>query len=144
MLNPEVCEAILRDHYRNPRHRGVCESGDEGHTENPVCGDLVKISVATEQGRISCARFEGAGCAVSQAGVSLVLSMVQGLAVEEATRKAERFLALMESGAADPEAYHDEFSDAAVLFSLGRFPARMVCGTLGARLLMDLLRKQQG
>jgi nitrogen fixation NifU-like protein len=147
MLTPEVCEAVLRDHYRNPRHRGVCEGAAQREkVENPACGDLVtlSLSLSTEPERaITCARFEGAGCAASQAGTSLILSMLQGLKAEEATRLLDRFCEAMASGSADPEAYHEEFGDAGALLSLARFPARVVCATLAARLLRTMLAEQR-
>lgn len=142
MLTPEVCEAILRDHYRAPRHRGVCEGAQPETVENPACGDIVKVSLALsgpEQG-ISCARFEGSGCAASQAGASLVLGMVQGKPAAEACRLLERFCQIMESGTVDPELHFEEFEDAGALFSLARFPARVVCATLAARLMIRILR----
>lgn len=143
MLTPEVCEAVLRDHYRKPRHRGVCEGAARpGRVENPACGDVVTLTLclsSESEPAITCARFEGAGCAASQAGTSLVLSMVQGLKAGEASRLLERFCELMASGAADPEAHHEEFGDAGALLSLARFPARVVCATLAARLLRTML-----
>ncbi|HSI62848.1 MAG TPA: iron-sulfur cluster assembly scaffold protein [Candidatus Saccharimonadia bacterium] len=146
MLTPEICEAILRDHYRKPRHRGTCEGGPAERVENPACGDVVTVSLALSpsgggQNTITCARFEGAGCAASQAGASLVLSMVQGMQAPEGALLLERFCQVMESGVADPEKHHEEFGDAGALVSLARFPARVVCATLGARLAIRMLRK---
>jgi nitrogen fixation NifU-like protein len=146
MLTPEICEAILRDHYRKPRHRGACEGGHADTVENPACGDVVKLSLSLSEMEtgsspgITCARFEGAGCAASQAGASLVLAMVQGRSAEEAGQVLEQFCTVMESSAADPEEYHGAFGDAGALLSLARFPARVVCATLGARLLIRMLR----
>jgi nitrogen fixation NifU-like protein len=146
MLTPEVCEAVLRDHYRKPRHRGVCEGAlQRERVENPACGDVVTLTLclcSEPEPAITCARFEGAGCAASQAGASLVLSMVQGLKVEEASRLLDRFCEVMGSGSADPEAYHEEFGDAGALLSLARFPARVVCATLTAQLLRAVLAEQ--
>jgi nitrogen fixation NifU-like protein len=145
MLTPEVCEAILRDHYRKPRHRGVCEGAQRETVENPACGDIVTLSLVVsgpEQG-ISCARFEGAGCAASQAGASLVLDMVQGKPAAEAGHLLERFCEVMDSGEADPELHFEEFGNVGALFSLARFPGRVVCATLAARLMIRILRVSQ-
>jgi nitrogen fixation NifU-like protein len=142
MLTPEVCEAILRDHYRKPRHRGVCEGAQPETVENPACGDIVTVSLAFTgpEHAITCARFEGAGCAASQAGASLVLGLVQGRPASEASHLMERFCEIMGSGAADPELHFEEYGDAGALFSLARFPARVVCATLAARLMIRILR----
>jgi nitrogen fixation NifU-like protein len=142
MLTPEVCEAILRDHYRKPRHRGRCEGAQPETVENPACGDIVTLSLSLSgpEHAISCARFEGAGCAASQAGASLVLGLVQGRPAAGACDLLERFCEVMEAGTIDPELHFEEFGDAGALFSLARFPARVVCATLAARLVIRILR----
>lgn len=154
MLTPEICEAVLRDHYRKPRHRGVCDGAAPERAENPACGDIVSLSLTlsgaepapesefTTGALITCARFEGAGCAASQAGASLALGMVQGRPATEAIRTLEHFCQLMESGSVDPELHYEEFGDAGALLSLARFPARVVCATLAARLMIRILRAQ--
>ncbi len=136
MFTAEVCEAILRDHYRKPRHRGACDGGGRATEENPLCGDVVTVTAKIEEGLVACARFEGAGCAVSQAGASLVLGLVQARPWSETEPKVRRLIALLESGTADPEAFEEEFAEAAALLSLAKFPARVVCATLGARALL--------
>ncbi|RBP35855.1 nitrogen fixation NifU-like protein [Roseimicrobium gellanilyticum] len=142
MLTPEVCEAILRDHYRNPRHRGACEGAQPETVENPACGDIVTLSLAVSgpERSVICARFVGAGCAASQAGASLVLGMVQGKPATQATHLLEHFCSVMESGTVDPELHFEEFGDTGALLSLARFPARVVCATLAARQMIRMLR----
>lgn len=144
MLTPEICEAILRDHYRKPRHRGVCEGGRRGEAENPACGDIVKLSLTVDDGggRIACARFEGSGCAASQAAASLVLGQVQGLAVAEARQRLARLRELMHDPGVDPAMLDEEFGEAAAIFSFARLPARVVCATLAVSLLDRMLAEQ--
>lgn len=140
-LTPEICEAILRDHFRKPRHRGICEGGCSADIENPSCGDQLHISWGRDldvQLPLD-ARFEGAGCAASQAGASLILSHIHALTPAEAKVSLERFCQLMESGDRDPSGYFEEYGEAAALFVFGNNPARVQCATLGARLLLKML-----
>lgn len=142
MLTPEICEAILRDHYRKPRHTGVCEGSLVRTADNPACGDMVRVSLKKEvtgEG-IECVRFEGAGCAASQAGASLILGLVHGLPALEALRRIEDFCTVMKRGDADPAAHFAEFGEAAALLVFATIPARLTCATLAARLLAEMLR----
>ena len=83
--DPEVCQAILLDYYRNPRCAGTCDSATHAaEATNPACGDIVKLSFQIENDRILEARFTGAGCAVSQASASLLVEQLQGKTLTEA------------------------------------------------------------
>ena len=65
--DPEVCQAILMDYYKNPHCSGVCEpTTHAAEATNRACGDIVKLSFQIEDDYIIQARTTGAGCAVSQ------------------------------------------------------------------------------
>jgi len=73
-------ENIL-DHYKNPRGHGIIEDADaEAEGMNPLCGDEVTISVAlADDGEtIDEVKFEGRGCAISQAATSMLTEIVTG------------------------------------------------------------------
>ena len=74
----------IMDHYRNPRHRGRLDAPTVSHEElNPLCGDMIHMDLAIEGGRLADARFDGQGCAISQAAASMLLEEVVGKEVEE-------------------------------------------------------------
>ena len=74
----------IMDHYRNPRHKGRLDAPTASHEElNPLCGDLIHIDLAIEGGRLADARFDGRGCAVSQAAASMLLEEVVGKELDE-------------------------------------------------------------
>jgi NifU-like protein involved in Fe-S cluster formation len=139
-LTPEICEAILRDHFRKPRHQGICEGGFGADIENPACGDQLHISwkLDTNERQALNVCFEGAGCAASQAGASLILSHVSPLSPEMARVSLERFCHLMESGGENPAERFEEYWEAAALFLFSSNPARVQCATLAARLLIRM------
>jgi nitrogen fixation NifU-like protein len=78
-------ENIL-DHYRNPRNKGHLENPTHSHEEhNPLCGDVLHIDLhVNDEDVIEEVRFEGQGCAISQASASMLTEMVQGKTLEEA------------------------------------------------------------
>ena len=73
-------ENIL-DHYKNPRNYGSMEEPDAtAKGQNPLCGDEVTISLkfAGDGETIEDIRFEGRGCAISQAATSMLTDIVKG------------------------------------------------------------------
>lgn len=72
-------EDIL-EHYKNPENFGSVDPHTFKHQgENPLCGDLLEISVRLdEDGNVEQARFEGQGCAISQAATDILLSRIGG------------------------------------------------------------------
>jgi nitrogen fixation NifU-like protein len=78
-------ENIL-DHYRNPRNKGQLEDPTHTHEEdNPLCGDVIQIDLHVNDGDvIEQVRFDGHGCAISQASASMLTELIQDKTLEEA------------------------------------------------------------
>ncbi len=78
-------ENIL-DHYRNPRNKGRLEHPTHMNEEhNPLCGDVIRIDLhVNEDNIIDQVRFDGRGCAISQASASMLTEMIQGKTLDEA------------------------------------------------------------
>lgn len=73
------------DHFSNPRNVGEIEEPDGvGEVGNPVCGDMMKITIKVEDDRISDVKFKTFGCGAAIATSSMVTEMVKGTTVEEA------------------------------------------------------------
>ena len=80
---------VILDHYKNPRGHGAMESPDAtAEGLNPLCGDEVTISVAlADDGEtIDEVKFEGRGCAISQAATSMLTELVVGRDAAEVAR----------------------------------------------------------
>jgi nitrogen fixation NifU-like protein len=78
-------EQIL-DHYKHPRNKGPLPGARmEARDTNPLCGDEVILRMKVDGShRISDVRFEGQGCAISQASASMLTTIVKGKTVPEA------------------------------------------------------------
>jgi nitrogen fixation NifU-like protein len=75
----------LLDHFENPRHVGeVVDANALAETENPVCGDVLRLTLRVVAGRISEARFKAKGCVPVMACASALTELVWGRTVEEA------------------------------------------------------------
>ena len=79
-------EAVL-DHFQNPRNAGTLDAATvKVSVENPVCGDILELSVRMEAGRIAEARFRTRGCVTALACSSLLTEMLSGKTPAEARK----------------------------------------------------------
>ena len=77
-------EELILEHWRNPRNKGSLENPDIDVVEaNPLCGDVVRLQLSVKEGTVKDVRFEGQGCAISQAAASLLTEMIKGKTVSE-------------------------------------------------------------
>ena len=75
----------LLDHFENPRNAGDLSDADATvEIENPVCGDVIRLSVKFVAGRIAQIRFKAKGCVPAMACGSALTEMVVGKTAEEA------------------------------------------------------------
>jgi len=82
-------ERVL-DHFQNPRNAGDVEGADAvAEVENPACGDVLRLSLKTNAGRITEIRFKAKGCVPSMACASALTQLVAGQTVDE-TRSLNR------------------------------------------------------
>lgn len=74
----------LLDHYRNPRNKHPMGNATVTHSElNPACGDNLKVHLHIENDVIQELSWEGEGCAVSQAAMSMLSEELIGKTIEE-------------------------------------------------------------
>jgi nitrogen fixation NifU-like protein len=69
----------ILDHFEHPRNAGLLDGATATiSVENPVCGDILELSVRMESGRIAEARFRTRGCVTSIACSSLLTEILRG------------------------------------------------------------------
>jgi nitrogen fixation protein NifU and related proteins len=131
-------QELILEHYKRPRNRGSMEQPDaDVHMNNPTCGDEVRLQLRLRDGTIEDAKFEGVGCSISQASISMMTQLVKGRSREEALRLGRRFTAMMHG---DAEAARDrELGDLRALAGVAKFPPRVKCALLGWNALDEAL-----
>lgn len=80
----DIYREHILDHYRHPRNQGTLDDADIScELDNPVCGDVVRLDIRLEDGRVCQARFSGRGCVISMASASMLTEEILGKTVEE-------------------------------------------------------------
>jgi nitrogen fixation NifU-like protein len=82
--------AQLLDHFQNPRNAGDVPDADAvAEIENPACGDVLRLSLKVDSGRVAEIRFKAKGCVPSMACASALTELVAGQTLDE-TRALRR------------------------------------------------------
>ena len=127
----ELYQEVILDHSRHPRHFGVLDNAThkaEGH--NPLCGDRVTVTLALDsEGRVADIKFQGKGCAISQASASMMTELLAGRTIEEAEKLMSGFLHLVK-GEEARDLSPDDREHLDVMSGISEFPMRVKCATL--------------
>jgi nitrogen fixation NifU-like protein len=127
----ELYQEVILDHSRHPRHYGTLDGHShkaEGY--NPLCGDRVTVYLQLDDdGRVADIRFEGKGCAISQASASMMTDMLKGRTAEDADKLMQGFLHLVK-GEDSSDLSEDDRERLEVMGGISEFPMRVKCATL--------------
>ncbi len=133
----DLYQEIILTRYKEPRRRGRIEAPDRtAGGNNPSCGDRIELYLKFDGDRIAAVRYQGEGCAVSQASADLMAEAVEGKTAAEARELAKKFKAMVVEGA--PPA--PELGDLAALSGVAKLPSRVKCATLAWHALEEALR----
>jgi nitrogen fixation protein NifU and related proteins len=73
------------DHFEHPRNSGLLDHPDASvQVENPVCGDVLRLSAIIVDGRISGIKFLSQGCVPAIACGSAVSELAKGKTIAQA------------------------------------------------------------
>lgn len=73
------------DHFEHPRNVGeLPDAHAEARVEHPVCGDIMKLAIKVEDGRIVQVRYRTRGCVASIAAGSCLTEMIEGKSLQQA------------------------------------------------------------
>lgn len=83
-MEDELYRDNILDHYKHPRNAGRLEDATfRARVLNPSCGDSIELFLKVEADSVTAVRFEGRGCAVSQASISMLTERITGRPLAE-------------------------------------------------------------
>jgi len=115
-MSSDIYKDIILDYYRNPRNFGELKEPDvRAKDSNPLCGDIIEMQLKISDGRVSDIRFQGKGCAISQASASMLTEVVKGKTLDEVKAMGK--------------------TDVLELLGIDPGPTRIKCALLGLKVL---------
>ena len=123
-------QEVILDHYKRPQHKGLTATYDaQVHHVNPSCGDEITLNVTLDGDKVAAITWDGVGCSISQASVSILSDLLLGKSISEAEHILNNFTELMQSKGT--MVGDDEIlEDAVAMAGVSKFPARIKCALL--------------
>jgi len=132
---------LIMEHNKNKlnrRHLDHADHIEKGH--NPSCGDEIYLEIKYNKDVIEDLSFTGSGCAISQASTSMMIDLLKGKTISEASNLTEIFLGMIKREITS-ESELEELEDAAVLQNISNMPARVKCAVLAWHTLKASIEK---
>ncbi|MBM3886506.1 iron-sulfur cluster assembly scaffold protein [Candidatus Dependentiae bacterium] len=108
----------LIEHYKKSPHRKVITNPSTFYGElNPSCGDKIEVMLVINNNVITDIGFQGSGCVISQAAISMLCDTVLGKNIDAALKLG-----------------HDEVLQ---LINIELGPVRSKCALLGLQVLQQ-------
>ncbi len=128
----ELYQDIILDHGRHPRNFGKLDPASHyAHGHNPLCGDTVTVYLDIVDGRVSAARFDGRGCAISTASASLMSEVITGKTLAEVDALFGDFQARATGhDTTAPDGLDEEVERLEPLIGVRAYPTRIKCAVL--------------
>ncbi len=84
-MSDELYDDHILDHFESPYHKGHLACPTCSHSDrNPICGDQVTLELEVDENQqVRNAYFDGSGCAISQAGASILCEAIEGKSLDE-------------------------------------------------------------
>jgi len=139
----QLYQQVILDHSHERHGQGALTDPDAiSHQVNPTCGDEVELGVCIQDGRVVAVGWEGDGCSISQASISIMHDLVNGADLTTVARLEKDFDILMHSrGRGVDDAVLDALEDGAAFEGVSKYPNRVKCALLGWMALKDALAK---
>ena len=137
----DLYQEVIFDHNRNPRNfRVMADANRQVEGFNPLCGDRLTLYLKIADNVIQDASFQGSGCAISTASVSLMTEIIKGKTEAEAETLFRQFHQIT-TGKSE-EIQLEAIGKLAVLAGVREYPARVKCATLAWHTLDAALKNE--
>ena len=124
----DLYQEVILDHNRRPRNfHALAGASHRAEGFNPLCGDRLTLYLSVNEGVITEAAFEGAGCAISKASASMMTETLKGKTLAEADALFQRFHRMVTT---PPDQPVEDMGKLSSLAGVREFPVRVKCASL--------------
>jgi nitrogen fixation protein NifU and related proteins len=124
----DLYQEVILDHNRRPRNfHALADASHRAEGYNPLCGDRLTLYLSVNEGVITEAAFEGAGCAISKASASMMTETLKGKTLAEADALFQRFHRMVTT---PPDQPVEDMGKLSSLAGVREFPIRVKCASL--------------
>ena len=93
LYRENILEHYKRPHSWSPPEPELARVDFQFHDLNPLCGDELTVKLAVDgEERIEDVRFEGHGCAISQAAASMASDEIKGMRLADVLKLDRSFV----------------------------------------------------
>ena len=138
----DLYQQVILDHSKRKVGSGnVTGFETTSFQVNPTCGDEVTLGLTVDdRGTITSLAWDGDGCSISQASLSMMSEMLEGANIEDVRARYQAMYQMMHSrGQGVEEETLDLLEDAAALEGTSKFANRVKCSLLGWYAVRDVL-----
>ena len=137
LKNPQFQRQVIMDHYENPRNKKVHDTYVHKRMDSASCIDDITVYANVKDDIIVDISFEGVGCTISMASVSIMTELVKGKPLAEVKDIIENYFKMI-----NLESYDEEILREAIVFqNVGRQANRIKCATLGWQSLVWIINE---
>ena len=142
----ELYQEIILEHGKNPRNLGKTdEFNKDAKGHNPLCGDKVHIYLKLNNEKlIEDLSFEGEGCAISLASVSILTEITKGKDLSFIKKISEDFLNMIKNKTKITlnSLTEDQVTTITSLSGVQEFPMRVKCATMAWHTCLSAVEKK--
>jgi nitrogen fixation NifU-like protein len=92
----DLYRELILDHYQHPHNHGEIHGADISYEDsNPLCGDKIRIDIKLKGNVVDEVKFNGKGCAISQASASMLTDELIGKSLDEIKKIDKDFVTQM-------------------------------------------------
>ncbi|MHA2252873.1 MAG: iron-sulfur cluster assembly scaffold protein [Candidatus Kariarchaeaceae archaeon] len=123
---PSIYQEQIIDYYKYPRNKKIIEDSTVDYGDsNPVCGDDIHLYIKlNSDGKLEDIGWQGKGCAISQASVSLLTELIEDMTIDEIKELTNE--------------------DVKEMLGIPLSPIRLKCAILGLKVLEGAIHKYEG
>ncbi len=89
----DLYRELILDHYQHPHNHGeIADAQIHAEDSNPLCGDKIRMDIKLNGNVVEDVKFDGKGCAISQASASMLTDELIGKTLDEVKKLDKQFI----------------------------------------------------